>query len=274
MLKGKISNINSTIYTVDVNNQEYFCSLKGRFRYAKITPLVGDYVDINEQEKQIINIYPRINSLTRPNIANVDIALIITSTKNPNLDLVLLDKLLVHIINNKIKPIICFTKIDLLNKEELNTFKKIKKYYEDIGIKTINNTEISLFNKLVKNKVVVTCGQTGSGKSSFINKLDSHLNLQTNAISLSLNRGIHTTRYVSLYKIKDYYIADTPGFSALDLKNFTKEQIKDAFLEFNNYSCKYKDCFHINTDGCKILNNQNILLSRYENYCKFIKEVQ
>ena len=164
----------------------------------------------------------------------------------------------------------------MLTPNELKYLNKIKSYYNSIGISAINNTEIKSFEKLAKNSVIVACGQTGAGKSTFINKLNPNLRLATNEISLSLNRGIHTTRYVSLYKIKDYYIADTPGFSALDLTNFTKEQIKDTFIEFKDYSCKYNDCLHISTDGCNVISevNNTILLSRYKNYCRFIKEVQ
>ena len=52
--------------------------------------------------------------------------------------------------------------------------------------------------------MIVCCGQTGAGKSSFINKL-CPLNLKTSPISDSLGRGVHTTRDVSLYEIDDYY---------------------------------------------------------------------
>ena len=114
MLEGQIININSNQYKVLCNDKEFICSARGKFRNDKITPMVGDYVLIDKQNNQIIKILPRKNFLLRPNVANVDIALIITSVKKPNLDLYLLDKLLTIIVFNKIKPIICFTKIDLL----------------------------------------------------------------------------------------------------------------------------------------------------------------
>lgn len=272
MLKGRIYNINSTKYLVDANNESYDCVLRGIFRKQKITPLVGDYVDINENTNQIVKIYDRKNFLSRPNIANIDIALIITSVKKPDLDLILLDKLLSSVIARNIDAVICFTKVDLLTKEKQKSFEQIQSYYESIGIKTIINTQIDKFEQIAANKVVALCGQTGAGKSTFINKIDSSFNLKTNPISESLNRGIHTTRYVSLYKIKDYFIADTPGFSALELNDLTNEMIRDSFIEFAKYDCKYRDCNHINTDGCKVINNKEILSSRYDNYVKFIKE--
>ena len=274
MLKGRIKNINSTKYVVDVNDKDYNCSLRGIFRKEKITPFVGDYVEINEEDMQITKILPRKNFLHRPHIANVDIALIITSVKKPDLDLILLDKLLTHVISSNIKPVICFTKTDLLTDDEFKEFKKIMKYYKKCGYDAILNENVLKFKMLVNNKVVVTCGQTGAGKSTFINKIDEHLHLETKPISESLNRGVHTTRYVSLYKIENFYIADTPGFSSLELKDLTKEQIRNGFLEFGNYNCKYKDCSHIDTDGCEVEPSvgKDIMETRFANYKKFIKE--
>lgn len=275
MIKGKIININSTKYIVDTDMGTFDTVLRGVFRKERITPLVGDYVEIDEKLKRIDKIFERKNYLTRPNIANVDLALVITSVKKPDLDLNLLDKLLVNIIASGIKPFIIFTKMDLLNDEEISKISKLKDYYNNIGIQTIFKDEIDLFKKIVSKKICVCCGQTGAGKSSFINLIDKTKNLETKPISESLNRGVHTTRYVSLYKIDDYYIADTPGFSALDLSNLEEEDIRFAFLEFSNYDCKYRDCNHISTDGCEVINQVGlkILESRYENYQKFVKEI-
>lgn len=273
MKNGRIVNINSTKYVVKTDDGNINTTVKGIFRKDKISPLVGDIVDV-DNENRISKIYPRRNFLTRPNIANVDIALVITSVKKPDLDLVLLDKLFVHIICSNIEPVICFTKVDLLDKKELDNYKSIKAYYESLGIKVFENTDIKYFKKVAKDKIIVCCGQTGAGKSTFINKIDSNLNLETNPISDALNRGVHTTRYVSLYEIDGFLLADTPGFSALDITSFAKEEIRDAFIEFRDSTCKYRDCNHINTDGCVIQDKvgKEILQSRYDNYVKFIKE--
>ncbi len=273
-MQGLITNINSTKYIVKTKDGFVDAIVKGIFRKEKMSPLVGDIVDLDE-ENRISKIYERKNFLTRPNIANVDIALIVTSVKKPDLDLVLLDKLLVHVICNHVMPVICFSKIDLLDKDEIANYKKIKKYYESLGFKVLDNTDIANFKKIAKDKIVVCCGQTGAGKSTFINKIDKNLNLETNPISESLNRGVHTTRYVSLYEIGNFMLADTPGFSALDITNFTKEEVRDAFPEFKDSNCKYKDCMHINTDGCLVQEKvgKDILASRYDNYQRFIKEI-
>ena len=129
-----------------------------------------------------------------------------------------------------------FSKYDLLSEKEEHAFNEIIKYYKSIGIKTFLNTEISSLEDVISNKTVTLTGQTGAGKSTIINKLDSSLNLKTDEISLALGRGKHTTRHVELFKVNDYYIADTPGFSALDVID-DKENIRFAFYEFNHDSC-------------------------------------
>ncbi|MBQ8233979.1 MAG: ribosome small subunit-dependent GTPase A, partial [Bacilli bacterium] len=120
--------------------------------------------------------------------------------------------------------------------------------------------------------------QSGAGKSTLLNKLDNSLNLKTDEISLALNRGKHTTRHTELISMLDGLVADTPGFSSLDLSSIPKSDIRDNFIEFNLYrdKCKYRDCMHIKEDTCKIKEelDNNILKSRYDNYIKLLKETK
>lgn len=270
MLKGIITHINSTKYIVNASDKDYICTPRGIFRNKGVTPFVGDHVIIDETKNIIDKIEDRKNSLIRPNIANVDIGLIVVSVKAPDLDLLLLDKLISETILNNIKPVLCFTKLDLLN--DTKEVDAIIKYYNKIGISAFRNTEVDKLLEKLKGKIVVCFGQTGSGKSTFINKIDPSLSLETSPISSALGRGVHTTRYVSLYKEGDFYIADSPGFSALDLSKFSDEDIRNSFIEFKKYDCKYNDCSHIKTDGCKVEGNKNVLPSRYDSYIKILKE--
>ncbi|MBQ3021125.1 MAG: ribosome small subunit-dependent GTPase A [Bacilli bacterium] len=276
-MEGKITRIVSNLYRVNSNDKDFECRARGKFRHDKLTPLVGDIVEFDPINCYILDIKPRINSLERPTIANIDSALIVTSVKKPDLSLNLLDKELVLCISNNIEPIIVFTKIDLLSKSELNKIKSIMKYYTKIGIKVTTNRSLYKLKRLIKNKTLVLTGQTGAGKSSLLNKLDKNLNLETNEISEALGRGKHTTRHVELFNYKSSFIADTPGFSSLDLTNLSKDDIKSTFKEFNKVSCPYKDCSHTNESECnvkKLVKNKKIMKSRYENYIKFIKELK
>ncbi len=276
-MNGKITRIISNLYTVKCGELVYGCRARGKFRNIGISPVVGDNVVIDPDENYILDVEPRRNELKRPVIANVDMCFIVTSTKKPDLDLVLLDKLLSIVIYNEITPVICFTKLDLLNEIELETIDNIKKYYEMIGIKCVYNSEKGLIKKLIENKTVVLAGQTGAGKSSLINSLDESLHIETNEISEALGRGKHTTRHVELYEIADGYIADTPGFSALDINEIGKEELKYTFPEFDKYDCRFRDCMHNKENDCgvkKAVEEKLILQSRYNNYLLFLEEVE
>lgn len=276
MLKGKIVKNISNIYTVYSSNHFYDCKARGKFRNMKLTPLVGDEVEFDEKNLYILNILPRKNELDRPNISNIDICLIVTSLKEPDLSLFLLDKEICSIFLAHVIPVICFTKLDLASSEELKEMKQIRKYYESIGIRTFTNLELEELEKHLKNKYVVLTGQTGAGKSSLINKMDSSFHLEIGEISASLGRGRHTTRHTEFYFVHDIYIADTPGFSSLDITKYTKEEIRDTFPEFQNKNCEYRDCMHLKEPSCEVkdfLSHGKILKSRYEHYCQFIGEL-
>lgn len=273
---GKIVKQISNDYTVKIGSKFYVCKARGKFRKLGITPLVGDNVIIDIDNNYIIEILDRKNKLERPSVANIDQVVIVTSVKIPDFSSNLLDKLLSIIEFNNIKPIICFTKLDLLNLQELQEIRNIQQYYRKIGYDVYDNTDQSLKN-IFKDKLTVFAGQSGAGKSSLLNRLDSSLNLKIGDVSIALGRGKHTTRHTELISIFSGYIADTPGFSALEFSEMTKKDIRDNFIEFNEYKelCEYKDCMHINEKTCGIKDNVlkgNILSSRYDNYIKFVEK--
>lgn len=273
--EGLIIKVNSDTFTVKVDDKYIDTKARGKNRFEKIKPIVGDKVLVDIEKSVIESVLERHNSLSRPPVANIDIALIVTSLKKPELSLSLLDRLISIVTINKIEPVIVFTKMDLATRVDLKDLKKLTKYYESIGIKVFNNKKVRKLKKYLKNKIVTVCGQTGAGKSTLINKLDKHLNLETKEISDALGRGVHTTRIVELFEIENFYIVDTPGFSSVDINTYSLDEIKTSFIEFNNLECKFKDCKHEKEIGCKVIeevNNGNILKSRYENYLRFIKE--
>lgn len=270
---GKIVKVISNDYTVKINNEYIVCKPRGIFRKLNISPMAGDNVKIDKDKKIIEKILPRKNSLVRPPVSNVDIALVVVSAVHPAFSSNLLDKMLNIIEFNKIKPIIIITKYDLL--ESTKEIDDIISYYKKIEYSVFINSEIDEIKKVFKGNLVILTGQTGVGKSSLLNKLNSNLNLNTNEISKALGRGKHTTRHIELFELYDGYACDTPGFSSLSFINMTKEDIKNNMIEFNNYNCKYSDCMHINESECVIKEkviNRKILKSRYENYVKFIEE--
>ncbi len=275
-MEGRIIKNISNDYVVKIDNELYTCKPRGKFRISNLTPLVGDIVEIDNNNNYIIDIKKRKNSLIRPSVSNIDKAIIVTSVK-PKLDTNLLDKLLVLTMYNNIEPVICFTKLDLLNLEELKEINSIINYYESIGYVTVKNTQIDKIKSILKNNLSVFVGQSGAGKSSLLNKLDSNLELKTNEISKALGRGKHTTRHVELFEVCEGLVVDTPGFSSLDLSSLSNMDIRDNMKEmFDNLDkCKYRDCMHYKEDGCyvKSLVDDNVILkSRYDNYISFLRK--
>ena len=142
-----------------------------------------------------------------------------------------------------------------------------------LGYIVVSNTNIDEIKSLLKDETTVFTGQTGAGKSTLINKLDKNLSLEVGEVSISLGRGKHTTRVVSLYDMCCGKVLDTPGFSLIDFKDVDKEEIKKSFIEFKNFPCLYKDCSHTNEVECSVkeaVRNNKILKERYEDYLKFI----
>lgn len=272
---GKIIKLISNDYSVLFENQVYVCKSRGNFRYQGFKPLVGDNVEFNPDNKIIMNILKRKNELVRPPVANIDQALIVTNVY-PSFSSNLLDKLINIIEFNNIEPIICFTKLDLVDDAIKKEIDEVISYYKKIGYRVFINTEVEELKSIFKDKITVFTGQTGAGKSTLINKLNPNLNLKTDEISKALGRGKHTTRHVELVNVLGGFIADTPGFSDVSFIGMSREDIRDNFIEFNSYrdKCKYKDCMHDKENECEIknrVNSNDILKSRYENYIKFIK---
>ena len=275
-MQGRIIKNISNDYTVQTKTGDVFvCKCRGKFRNMKIIPLVGDEVLFDEENNYILEILPRKNELKRPPVSNISQVMILTSVKHPNFSSYLLDKLITIIEYNCIEPIICFTKLDLLNEEEMHEIETIMDYYQKIGYQVYRNTDLEQIKHIFQDKITVFTGQSGAGKSTLLNHLDAQLQLKTSEISYALGRGKHTTRHVELIPLFRGLVADTPGFSALDFE-MDKASIRDQFKEFEMYKehCKYKDCMHDKEDHCMVkdkVEDGTILKSRYENYIQFIR---
>lgn len=280
-VEGRIIKAMSGFYYVLVDNDVITCRARGNFRNDNITPLVGDFVKIKIEEDSIgyvVEIKERDNELVRPKVANIDYNILVTSLKEPEFSSKLLDKLLALNEFNNIDSIIVFSKWDMLSDKELKKFKELSEYYEAIGYKVFTNLDkdIANFKEYIQGKFVSISGQSGAGKSTFINKISNNeFNIETAKISKHLGRGKHTTRHVEFYKIDDFYIADTPGFSSIDLTQIEKEDVKDLFIEFSDYNCKYATCNHIDEPGCQIkekIESNYYIMQRYNNYKAIFKE--
>lgn len=288
MLQGKIiKGIAGFYYVITDNNIVYECKAKGSFRKDKMKPLVGDNVEIdviseNDKTGNIVEILPRLNSLIRPAVANVDMALVIFAVKKPNPNLNLLDRFLVTMEKQEIETVICFNKADLAEEEELQYLYDCYKNcgYEVICFSAKEGTGIDEIKALLKNKTTTVAGPSGVGKSTFINSLLPEDEMQTGAISEKIDRGKHTTRHSQLIAVDDNtFIMDTPGFSSLFIEELEYDELKNYYPEFVKYEndCRFGGCLHLKEPDCavkKALSDGYISEIRYENYEMLVEELK
>ena len=289
MKEGIILKALSGFYYVEDQEEKqlYSCRSRGLFRKQKITPLVGDRVRFTvepDMSGYVMEVLERKNELVRPPIANVDSALVVFSVKEPDFNVKLLDRFLTVIEHNAIEPIIILTKSDLLTETEFKAVDEVVEYYRQIGYKTVYTSAkealgLTEVQEMIAGQTVVICGQSGVGKSSLLNAMDITLNLQVNEISKALGRGKHTTRHVELHQLNDALLADTPGFSSLDLDQLDPGDLSYAFIEFHERSqqCKFRGCIHDAEPKCAVkeaVESKEFLETRYENYQTFLTEIR
>ncbi|HIW38672.1 MAG TPA: ribosome small subunit-dependent GTPase A [Candidatus Jeotgalicoccus stercoravium] len=279
MQTGKIIKALSGFYYVLSNDLIYQARARGLFRKTEESPLVGDEVKFqieNENEGYITEILPRKNALVRPPVANIDQLLLTASLKSPDFSFYLLDRFIAYSEAHDIEPVIIITKNDL--NEDTDLIEEIKQVYSpfyELHFTSKSHIKEEL-SDLFTDKISVLAGQSGAGKSTLLNTLLPDLDLKTDEISNALNRGKHTTRHVELIEHNGGYIADTPGFSTIDFINIDKYNIKFCFIDFNQFTCKFRECLHINEPKCGVKNaveNGALAKSRYESYVKIYNEI-
>ena len=269
------------------NRNIYECKAKGVFRKNHEKPLVGDdcELEIIDEEKKtgnIVCILPRKNSLIRPNVANVDQALVIFASVKPEPNFNLLDRFLILMKQNDIPCLLVFNKRDIADDSRLDEIRSI---YENAGYPMIftsakEGTSIDDVAELLKGKTTTVAGPSGVGKSSIINLLQSEVEMETGSISEKIERGKNTTRHSELIALDcDSYILDTPGFSSLELFDVTRDTLKDYYPEFEKYECecRFADCVHKNEPGCGVkaaVEQGKINKIRYDNYLLLLSECE
>lgn len=284
-MQGRIIKGVAGSYEVHTSEGVYVCKPKGIFRKEHIKPLIGDNVEIEvlsdeEKEGVITEIKSRFNELIRPNVANVDQALIVFALKNPEPNFVTLDKMILQYGFQNIPVNICFNKDDLVSDDYAD---EIVNNYKNFGGKVCltsakDSVGIDALRTLLAGKTTTVAGPSGVGKSSIINKLCEGSVAQVGEISEKLLRGKHTTRHSEILPIDiNTYIIDTPGFSSFDLFDIKAEQVGDYYYEFRDFAaCRFAPCSHTHEPDCGVksaVSQGKIPTGRYENYVQIYNEI-
>ena len=281
--KGKIINIVSNIFYVEVEEKIFECTSRGLFKTKEKKPVVGDNVliEVENEKGNILEIVDSAKYIKRPKMANLTQLMLVVSSKNPVPDLLMLDKQLAFAEFLKVKPIIVINKMDL-DEQEAN---KVEEIYSNIGYAVIKtnakeNINVEELKKYLQGNISGFSGNSGVGKSTLINSIFEKEETLEGEISKKNSKGKNTTTSVKLYRIgEDSYIADTPGFSNFDIYEIPYKELYKYFIEFNNYleDCEYLDCTHIKEEICGIkeaLKEGCISESRYNNFKKIYEELK
>lgn len=286
-MNGKIIKGIAGFYYVHTPKGLFECKAKGVFRKEKIKPLVGDNVKIEivDDEKllgNIVEIFPRSNSLIRPASANIDQALVIFAIAKPEPNYNLLDRFLISMHQQQIPTIICFNKKDLVSADEQQALEEAycRSGCELLFVSGKKHEGIDLIRAELKGKTTVIAGPSGVGKSTIVNVLTPEAHMKTGEISRKIERGKHTTRHAELFAVEEStYIMDTPGFTSLRVSEMEKEELQGFYPEFEPYEpfCKFGGCVHINEPVCGVRNalaEGKISCIRYENYRLIYEELK
>lgn len=262
-------------YYVKSGGTVYECKARGVFRKEKITPMIGDRVELKE-DGNIEKIYPRTTALLRPPVANIDTLILVTAAAAPEPNLFLLDKMLVNAEINHIRPVICINKIDLKQRDD------IEAVYTQAGydvVKTMAQADGEAFSPesikallpYLKDHITAFAGLSGVGKSSIL-RLITGTELETGCVSDKIHRGKHTTRHVELLELPGGgFVLDTPGFSSFMVDGIRALELENYFPEFakRKNQCRFRGCSHLHEPGCVIqqaVTDGEIAASRYESY--------
>lgn len=285
MMQGRILKALSGFYYVDCDGRMVTCRARGKFRKDGISPLVGDLVDfreISETEGYVEAILPRKNAFERPAVANIDQLVIIASGAIPRTDPILIDRVA------SLATLKGCGVIVLLNKSDLDRADNLYEIYTASNIPTLRVSAVTgegldELKTLIAGKVSAFTGNSGVGKSSILNALDSRFALKTGEVSLALGRGRHTTRHVEMFRLENgAEVMDSPGFSSFETEELNlelKHRLPETFPEFLPYldDCQFVGCSHTKEKGCAVLaalQEGKIHPSRHKSYLRLYEELK
>ena len=288
-MKGKIIKSIAGFYEVHTGEDIYRCRARGVFRALGVKPLVGDDVEIEvtdtvsvPMEGNVVRLLPRKNELIRPNVANVDQALLIFAITHPAPSYNMLDRFLITMSRKDLPAVLCFNKQDLATEEEI---RELRETYESCGcrvlfVSVLAPETLGGLREILAGKTTVLTGPSGVGKSTLINTICPGARMETGELSRKISRGKNTTRHVELLAGgDDTYLVDTPGFTSLYLMDIEARDLRHYYPEFDEFEgkCRFDGCVHMKEPGCAVraaLEEGKISRIRYKNYSELFEELR
>lgn len=281
-LEARILKVHSAFCEAALGAETVTCSFRGRLRKDSADVRAGDLVVLEEKGGGFVieRVLPRKNAMVRPPVANVDQVFVVTAVTQPPLDLTYLDRLLVHLESSEIDGAVCVNKADVEDPEEVSRLLDIyrKAGYTAVSTSAVTGHGLMELKNAMQGKTVVLAGASGVGKSKILSALIG-TDLETGTLSRA-SRGRHTTKGVTLYRIGESgFLADTPGFSRLDVIDCEPSKLGYYYREMVELVplCYYPRCLHKTEDPCEVrkaVEEGRISEERYRTYLNLLEESQ
>jgi ribosome biogenesis GTPase len=283
--QGTVVRAYGGFYYVLTESGSLTCKPRGRLRLTENEILVGDRVQVTEVGRQsgvIESVCERQTVLSRPRIANVQLAAVVIAARNPDPSPFLIDRYLALIAHSELGAVLCINKIDLATAAEVDSLRDIysKAGYDVILTSAVTNVGIDELERRLSNTVSVLAGPSGVGKSAILRAMCPTANVVSGDVSKRTGRGKHTTRHAQLVTIcGGGLVADSPGFSYLRLDGIDAEELRLLYPEFREHMqrCKFSSCFHRGEPQCGVLEAVEagiVSRTRYDNYLKLLTEIE
>lgn len=287
-MTGTIVKAISSFYYVEADNKIYETKVRGNLRYNNIELVTGDRVDIEVLDEEnrkgvIFKSHKRENLMKRPPVANITQAILVFSVKSPDPNLSLIDRFLITAMKEHVEIIICFNKIDLDDEKLIESLKANYSAagYPIVPVSAETGYNVETLRAYLRDNTTIVAGPSGAGKSTLINQLVKDAKLKTGEVSEKIGRGRHTTRYTELIKLdENSFIADSPGFSSIDISDIEERDLKEYFPEFYEYDeqCRFgSKCIHEKEPACRVKEavEQGLIAERrYESYLQLLNEIR
>lgn len=299
-MQGVVVKSTGSWYSVLTNDGvQLDCRIRGKFRIQGLkstNPVaVGDKVllDVNGEDYLISKILERKNYIIRKSVnlskqvhiiaANIDQAFLIVTLASPTTSVGFIDRFLVTAEAYQIRTILVFNKVDLYDEFDREYHDELVQMYTNTGYECIETSaldqvNIDVLSKRMKNKVTLLSGHSGVGKSTLVNVIDPALDLMTQQVSEAHNKGMHTTTFAEMYPLHfGGFIIDTPGIKGFGLVDVSEFELADYFPEILRLKgqCKFHNCKHVNEPNCAVkeaVEVDEIHPVRYDSYLAILED--
>lgn len=283
-MRGRIIKNQNGYFSIADEGQKIHLSRSRGSLKRKTDILVGDMVDYDltsDGSAVITGVLPRKTILHRPPVANVDLMVLTSAVRSPDVSLYTLDKMILLAENAGIQPVLCFNKCDLdPEKAAFLSAMYQKTGYQVVCTSAYSEEGIDQLRCLLQGHVMAFSGPSGVGKSSLLNVLLGVETFASGAISEKTKRGKNTTRHAELVTFgQNSFLMDTPGYTSLSLDPVLPENVGYLFKEFRPFigKCRFNNCMHKREPSCAVreaVEEHKILPSRYESYCQVLDELK